>query len=155
MKTISRKYAGKNNAARRKTDHVYRLKCCIRRRLHKVRKLSNSTRTGLTSAERLGCTWKELADYIESLFDERMTWQNQGLYTWHIDHVIPLAYFNLSKPDEEKVASNVLNHQPLWHDENLKKGDIMPPVSSIPQKLWKMALELDADFAKREPRASK
>ena len=43
----------------------------------------------------------------------------------------------------------------MWHDENMKKGATMPPVSSIPQKLWNMALELDADFAKREPRASK
>ena len=154
-KKANRKYKREYNAERRKTDPASRAMCDIRSRLRHVRKRRHLTRTDLKTSEMLGCTWKEFADFIESQFDERMTWENKGRYTWHLDHVIPLAYFDLSKPDEEKVASNVLNHQPMWHDENMKKGATMPPVSSIPQKLWRMALELDADFAKREPRASK
>ncbi len=153
-KKENRKYKRQYNAERKKTDPAFRAMCDIRSRLRHARERRHLTRTDLKTSEMLGCTWKEFADFIESQFDERMTWENKGRYTWHLDHVIPLAYFDLSKPDEEKVASNVLNHQPMWHDENMKKGATMPAVSSIPQKLWKMALELDADFAKRKPRVS-
>jgi len=48
-----------------------------------------------------------------------MSWSNHG--DWHIDHIIPVA----SAIDEEELYK--LNHfsnlQPLWRDENLKKGD--------------------------------
>ena len=50
-----------------------------------------------------------------------MTWQNYGI--WHIDHIQPLSKFNLLKLEQQKIAFNYKNLQPLWAIDNLKKGD--------------------------------
>jgi hypothetical protein len=38
--------------------------------------------------ELLGCSIDEFKKYIESLFEDGMTWQNYP--AWHIDHIIPV-----------------------------------------------------------------
>ena len=54
------------------------------------------------------------------MFDERMSWENHGAKTWHIDHIIPLA----SAKTEEEVflLCHYTNLQPLWWSDNLSKG---------------------------------
>jgi hypothetical protein len=49
-----------------------------------------------------------------------MSWDNYGFYGWHIDHVIPLS----SAKTEEEVYKlcHYTNLQPLWAEDNLKKG---------------------------------
>jgi len=71
----------------------------------------------------LGCTVKQLRERIESMFDSRMSWENYGLYGWHIDHIIPMSAFDLNKPDHRDLCCNYLNLRPLWWDENLSKHD--------------------------------
>ena len=48
-----------------------------------------------------------------------MSWENYG--EWHIDHIIPLNYFNLFDESELYVAWNWRNLQPLWESENCSK----------------------------------
>jgi 5-methylcytosine-specific restriction endonuclease McrA len=49
-----------------------------------------------------------------------MTWENWGVYTWHIDHIIPLSS---AKTDEEVyLLWHYSNLRPLSAQENLKKG---------------------------------
>jgi hypothetical protein len=50
-----------------------------------------------------------------------MSWQNYG--EWHIDHVRPLASFDLSDPAQQRAAFHFSNTQPLWAKENLAKSD--------------------------------
>jgi len=49
-----------------------------------------------------------------------MSWDNYGF--WHVDHIKPLAFFDLTNPEELKKVCHYTNLQPLWAEENLKKG---------------------------------
>jgi hypothetical protein len=48
-----------------------------------------------------------------------MSWNNQG--SWHIDHIVPLS----SAQTEEEIYKlcHFTNLQPLWAEDNLRKGD--------------------------------
>lgn len=69
----------------------------------------------------LGCTAKKACAYIEQQFKDGMTWENYG--TWQIDHVHPVASFDLSKESERRTAFHYTNLQPLWAKENMRKND--------------------------------
>lgn len=88
----------------------------------------------------LGCSPKELVAYIEGQFQPGMTWQNRGVFGWHIDHIMPCAWFDLSREDHVKVCFNHKNLRPLWHMENCLKQDLNH--SCIPQELKNMALSV-------------
>jgi len=71
--------------------------------------------------ELIGITIPELKNYLEKQFKPGMSWKNYGFYGWHIDHRLPLASFDLTKPKEQERAFHYTNLQPLWAKENLSK----------------------------------
>jgi hypothetical protein len=73
----------------------------------------------------LGCTIPELKSHLEKHFRIGMTWKNYGFGNkkWHIDHIIPCAFFNMSDPVEQYMCFNYTNLQPLWQPDNLEKSD--------------------------------
>lgn len=81
---------------------------------------------GLTKSQStldlLGCSIEKALKYIESKFLPDMTWENYGMYGWHIDHIRPLSSLNLIDPEEQKKACHYSNLQPLWAEDNLSKG---------------------------------
>ena len=58
------------------------------------------------------------AEYIKSKFTEGMTLENYG--EWHIDHIIPLA--TAQSIEDVKRLCHYTNLQPLWAQDNLRKG---------------------------------
>lgn len=70
-----------------------------------------------------GCTREELIKHIERKFLPEMTWKNWTTTGWHIDHIKPLASFDLSDIEQLKKACHYSNLQPLWAEDNLKKGN--------------------------------
>ena len=68
-----------------------------------------------------GQFWKELKEHLEKQFKEGMSWENYGFYGWHIDHILPLSSFDLTKAEEQKKAFHYTNLQPLSAKENLQK----------------------------------
>lgn len=70
----------------------------------------------------IGCSLDELMHHLEQGFDEWMDWSNRSLDGWHIDHIVPLASFDLTDPEQRKQACHYTNLQPMWCDENLRKG---------------------------------
>lgn len=90
--------------------------------------LKNNQKVG-SAVKDLGCSVGELKQYLEKQFytniknDEKMTWGNYGFYGWHIDHIIPLSSFDLTKRKQFLKACHYTNLQPLWAEDNLKKGD--------------------------------
>lgn len=71
----------------------------------------------------IGCSIPELRAHLERQFKPGMSWENYGYNGWHIDHIIPLASFDLTSAEARKKAAHFTNLQPLWREENQKKSD--------------------------------
>jgi hypothetical protein len=76
----------------------------------------------------LGCSTTEYMQWILT-YNEKYTLANRGK-EWHIDHVIPLARFNLEDKDEQLIAFNWRNTMPLSAKDNLAKNSkiIIPQI---------------------------
>ena len=112
----------KINETRRKTlqkrrdeDPKYRAMMALHCRLYMAVKV----KTGKT-LELTGCSKEELIRHLESKFTDGMTWDNYG--EWHIDHMRPCASFDLEDPEEQKRCFHWTNLQPLWAQDNIRKG---------------------------------
>ena len=72
----------------------------------------------------VGYTIEDLIKHLEKQFDEKMNWNNHGLY-WHIDHVKPKSLFHYEKPEdlEFKKCWALKNLQPLEKITNIRKGN--------------------------------
>jgi hypothetical protein len=109
----------------KKDDIQFKLRNLIRRRLRSL-----ISRKNLTEAidEHIGCSYSMLVEYLESMFYdnpetlEAMSWNNHSSDGWHIDHIIPLASFDLEDKEQFAKAIHYSNLQPLWAKENLSKG---------------------------------
>jgi len=91
----------------------------IRVRTNKAFK-SQKTNKNNHTIDLLGCTNEEYTQHIKTNFQKGMTLNNYG--EWHIDHIIPLSSFNLTKEEEQLKAFHYTNTQPLWAKDNLSKG---------------------------------
>lgn len=80
------------------------------------------------TVELLGCSVGECRKYLESKFLPGMSWDNYG--DWHIDHIIPCASFDLTKPEEQLKCFHYTNLQPLWATDNIKKSDKIQVLTS-------------------------
>ena len=105
---------------RRFNNSNHRISCNIRSAMAKA--LTNGVKSAHTE-ELLGCSIGYLRQHLESLFTEGMSWDNWGRYGWHIDHIIPLSYFDFTDPEQQKRAWHYTNLRPLWAEDNLKKHD--------------------------------
>lgn len=76
----------------------------------------------------LGCTVPDFMQHMEKHWKEGMAWENHGHRKgeWSIDHILPLASFDLTDVEQQRVAFHYSNQQPLWWHENLEKSDKMP-----------------------------
>jgi hypothetical protein len=108
-----RKYNRERENLKRETDPLHRLNGSISSQIYQSLKQDKS---GRHWEDLVGYTLDDLKNKLESLFEEGMCWENYG--TWHIDHCIPLSWF-----DEEHImdAWSLWNLQPLWGKENISK----------------------------------
>lgn len=79
-----------------------------------------------TAEEYLGCSIPEYRRYLESKFLDGMSWDNFGRGTgkWCIDHVRPIAFFDITNQEELKQCFRWTNTQCLWNQDNLAKWHI-------------------------------
>lgn len=90
----------------------------LRRRL--LMAIKRGSRVG-SAIRDLGCSVPAFKAWIEGQFHPWMTWENWGVTTWHLDHIIPLSSFDLSDPEQFKRAMHYSNYQPLPAAENNRK----------------------------------
>jgi len=100
--------------------------------LHRLRnrliKLLRKSGKSESVSSLLGCSTESFRTYFESRFEPGMTWEAFLRGEIHIDHIVPCALFDLTKPEHRKVAFHFSNLQPLWAVDNLRKSDTPPPV---------------------------
>ncbi|HEY0090274.1 MAG TPA: hypothetical protein VGB37_15605 [Candidatus Lokiarchaeia archaeon] len=111
---------------KRNTDVIYRIIDNQRNRLNMVLKNNHEHFSFL---ELVGCTKLQFKKHIESLFKNGMNWNNHNLKGWHLDHIKSVSSFKLGKIKNKnglnkkiKECFHYTNLQPLWANENLKKG---------------------------------
>lgn len=109
---------------KRKEDVQYKLAFTLRCRLNTA--LNKDEKTGSFVGD-LGCTITELKIHLENQFTEGMNWDNWTTDGWHIDHIKPLASFDLTDREQLLEACHYTNLQPLWCHDNLIKGASVPP----------------------------
>ena len=97
-----------------------KLMTLLRNTCRRVAKLGQVTHP--KKKDLLGAPIELVRAHIESQFKEGMTWENHGVHGWHIDHVKPLASFDLTDPEQLKQAAHYTNLAPLWAYDNWSKG---------------------------------
>ena len=107
---------------RRQTDPVYKLQCNLRSGFCDW--IKGNTKTCRTE-QYVCCTYKELLDYLESQFEEGMTWQNHG--EWQIDHFKAQSRFDPTIEEEAFKCWHYTNLQPMWASENISCGNKKKP----------------------------
>jgi len=125
LKNYSIKNKDKRNireTIRRNNDPLCKLKINIRSRIKQFLKQRGHTKKNLTFSI-VGCSPEFLKEHIEKQFIDGMCWEKMGKYI-HIDHIIPLS----SAKTEEEVYKlcHYTNLQPLWAEDNMKKGSKTP-----------------------------
>lgn len=102
-------------------DPLFWIKSNMRKRLNKFVSGKQKVR-GFENY--CGCTLDELRQWIESQFEDWMTWENKGTH-WHVDHIIPCTAFDLLSRDHQRICFNWRNLRPMSAVENISKGNSM------------------------------
>ncbi len=71
--------------------------------------------------ELIGCSKKEFLKWLSFQFYGDQTLENFGAL-WHMDHVIPVSFFNLSDCREAEMCFHWTNIRPLYSKDNHKKA---------------------------------
>lgn len=114
-------YAREWRKARRQGSPEYLLACRTRCRIAYAMNGRGYEKRS-KAQEMIGCNWSDLRAHIAAQFRAGMSFDNYG--EWHVDHIIPLA----SAKDESELIRlfHYTNLQPLWAEDNRRKGASMP-----------------------------
>lgn len=101
------------------TNPNARLSHNLRARFHDALKRAMVGKTANTM-HFLGADIKTVKNHITQQFVAGMSWENYG--EWEIDHILPVASFDLTSIEEQLKCFHYTNLQPLWKDMNRSKG---------------------------------
>lgn len=127
----NRKKLTANNVAyvkqRKQKDKGFHMMITLRAAVGRMYKQQRHTKT---LKDIVNYTPEELKQHLESQFRDGMTWENYGRLGWHIDYIKPLTAFaffdekgNMNY-DAFVECMSLENLQPLWYDENIRKGGL-------------------------------
>ncbi len=112
----------KQRKERREKDSKYRLSEAFSSGVYYSLKRKGSSKNGHSWEKIVGYTTQDLMKHLEKRFKGRMSWGNYG--KWHVDHIKPVSLFDFTSYEDEEFQEcwALENLQPLWAEENLKKG---------------------------------
>jgi hypothetical protein len=116
---------------RRATDVNFRIGAILRVRIHDL--LRGRKKAG-SAVRDMDCSIDELRMHIERQFSHSMRWDNWGK-VWQLDHIRPLASFDLTDRAQFLAACHYSNLQPLAVDEHREKTE-------KDKELWQISARL-------------
>lgn len=108
---------------RRHSDPLFKLRDSVSNAIFKALKRGKSNKAGESILQYLNYTIQDLKLHLEKQFDDKMFWNNHGIY-WHIDHIIPqsdLPYSSMKNKNFEKCWA-LNNLRPLNAKQNMSDG---------------------------------
>lgn len=103
--------------ARKQEEPEFKTIESLKARIHEVLKGYK----GCSSSSLLNCTREQLYEWLEYNFVDGMSWNNYGT-NWHIDHVVPISFFDNTNKDEQYLCFNWSNLRPLLKERNMSKS---------------------------------
>jgi len=90
-----------------------------------IRTTLRSVKNGRKWQSLVGYSIDKLKQHIESKFAKGMTWELFLKGEIHIDHIVPISFFQYDRPEDQefKYCWSLDNLQPLWKNDNLKKSN--------------------------------
>lgn len=116
----NRKRINDQRKLREGRDAAYAIGERLRRSLVKAVLRRNTMKADRTMAL-LGCPLPEFIKHLESQFVPGMGWHNRS--EWEIDHIRPIASFDLLIEADQRECFHWSNLRPLWTAENRAKSD--------------------------------
>ncbi len=99
-----------------KTDPIFKLKRTCKTRI------AQSIKKDKKTDKYVGCKMSFLKEWIEFCFTNNMNFQNHG-EIWHVDHVIPIDTFDLTKDHNQFACFDWKNLSPELATYNLSKNN--------------------------------
>ena len=113
-------YQNNKNKINEKYNRRYKNDICFKINQDQRRILLNHITKIKRTKEYLGNEFKIIKKWLEKQFDNNMSWDNHGEY-WEIDHVLPIANFDLTNEKDIEVCFNWKNLMPLKKEINSNK----------------------------------
>ena len=99
---------------RTRSDFNFKMKKACSKHLY------NNLHKKSSTMKYFSCDIELFTKWLKYCFTDNMTMENHGSY-WHLDHVIPISLFDLTKPEEVHLCFHYLNYMPLKAKENIIK----------------------------------
>lgn len=116
----NRKRINAQRKLREQNDPAYAIGERLRRQLVKAVH-RRKTQKADSTMKLLGCPLPDFIRHIESQFVEGMSWSTRQ--KWELDHIKPIASFDMLNPDHQRECFHWTNLRPLWTDLNRSKSD--------------------------------
>ena len=81
----------------------------LRRRIYEIR-----IEGSLTEWPRTKWFFEREMEWMKQRCRAQMSWDNYGRDGWHIDHLIPMSWFDLRKLAHRKLCQRLANLRPAW-----------------------------------------
>lgn len=108
----------KRNKLRRVEDPMFAIKESMKVRIFDLLKNVKVDKCN----DLFGASKAQMMKWLEYQFTENITWDNFG-DVWQVDHVIPIAFFDISVREEHFLCFNWTNLTPLRKELNCSKSD--------------------------------
>jgi len=112
--------------ARRRTNPQRRFAVALRTKVWVAIRRQQAGKKTENTVALTGCTILGVMAHLEKQFEPGMTWRTfgKGYGKWSVDHIRPLASWDLTDPAQQREAFHWSNLAPKWYMDNMAKGSL-------------------------------